>query len=373
MVKLVKKIVSIITVVLVTSSIGLTSLPSYEVKADTTIPINESGAESNNILSSITSEEVKTDETTDYSLTTNVKDGVILHAWCWSFNTIKANLKDIAEAGYSTIQTSPANRCNDSQSGMQIKGEYGAWYWQYQPTDFTIGNYQIGSKEDFKSLCEEAHKYGIKIIVDVLPNHTSGDGYQVSQELINSAGGWDNLYHGNGFNGIKDHGDRAQCTTGQLKGLFDINTENPAFQAYYLKFANDLIDCGADGLRYDAAKHIGLPSDPLDSKTKENGWKNNFWSVATGKEAANGVTLKNADKLFIYGEVIQGSKNIINEYATYMGLCADVYGGVIRTAVYSKNVSVANISSYKYAVDPSKLVTWVESHDNYCTFEDSVG
>ena len=50
----------------------------------------------------------------DYGLCDNIKDGAILHAFCWSFNTIKANMKDIAEAGYTTVQTSPANACNDS-------------------------------------------------------------------------------------------------------------------------------------------------------------------------------------------------------------------------------------------------------------------
>ena len=32
-------------------------------------------------------------------------DDVILHAWCWSFNTIKDNMKDIADAGYRYVQT----------------------------------------------------------------------------------------------------------------------------------------------------------------------------------------------------------------------------------------------------------------------------
>ena len=38
-------------------------------------------------------------------------DDVILHAWSWSFNTIKENMKDISEAGYKYVQTSPAQEC----------------------------------------------------------------------------------------------------------------------------------------------------------------------------------------------------------------------------------------------------------------------
>ena len=45
-----------------------------------------------------------------YGLTESIKDGVILHAWCWSFDTIRENLPKIAEAGYTSVQTSPINQ-----------------------------------------------------------------------------------------------------------------------------------------------------------------------------------------------------------------------------------------------------------------------
>ena len=41
----------------------------------------------------------------EYELSPEISTGTILHAWCWSFNTIKDNLKDIAEAGYTAIQS----------------------------------------------------------------------------------------------------------------------------------------------------------------------------------------------------------------------------------------------------------------------------
>lgn len=44
-------------------------------------------------------------------LCSNVADGAILHAWCWSFKTIEENMDRIAAAGYTAIQTSPANAC----------------------------------------------------------------------------------------------------------------------------------------------------------------------------------------------------------------------------------------------------------------------
>ena len=301
-----------------------------------------------------------------YGLADDIQDGAILHAWCWSFNTIKENMKDIAAAGFTTVQTSPANECKDTYSNMklmgsdEVNGTDGCWWWQYQPTDWKIGNYQLGSRDDFKAMCAEADNYGIKVIVDVIPNHTTPDLPKVSDNLYNAVGGKDNLYHANGFKEITQWGNRYECTTGQMGGLPDVNTENPDFQAYFLKYLNDLIACGADGFRYDTAKHIGVPSDPLDAKST----RNNFWPVVTGEESANGVTLSDKN-VFTYGEVLQGDNVPESEYAKYMRMTASSYGETLRGAVTGNSFDVDSISNWRHA-SPGRLVTWVESHDTYC-------
>ena len=42
---------------------------------------------------------------------------VILHAWSWSLDTIAANMKTIADAGYDFVQTSPVQRCYVGDNG----------------------------------------------------------------------------------------------------------------------------------------------------------------------------------------------------------------------------------------------------------------
>ena len=64
-----------------------------------------------------------------YGLTEEISDGAILHAWCWSFDTIKENLPKIAEAGFTSVQTSPINQCKvGDNGGMQLMGN-GKWYY----------------------------------------------------------------------------------------------------------------------------------------------------------------------------------------------------------------------------------------------------
>lgn len=298
---------------------------------------------------------------------TTTNDATILHAWCWSFNTIRENMKDIADAGYTYVQTSPANTCFVGENGgMQIFGD-GKWYYHYQPIAWRIGNYQLGNRDEFKAMCDEAKKYGVKILVDVLPNHTAFDTTAVLPEFIEAVGGRDNLYHANGFNEIQDYNDRYQCTTGAMGGLPDVNTENPDFQYYFMTYINDLIACGASGFRYDTAKHIGLPSDPLDAKSKQN----DFWDVAMGRKPIKGITLANKDNLFIYGEVLQDKNVKEKEYAEYFGMCASNYGHSIRQIISNRKTTAKEVSNYQHSVTPEKLTTWVESHDTYCNANES--
>ena len=154
------------------------------------------------------------------------EDAPILHAWSWSFNTIADNMKKIADSGYKYVQCSPVNTCYVGEDGgMALFSEEGdsirgKWYYYYQPTDWKIGNYMLGNRDQFKAMCDSAYKYHVKVIVDVLPNHTAIDHHAVLPGLDNAVGGHDNLYHANGFKPI----------TGEMGGLPDVNTENPDFQ-----------------------------------------------------------------------------------------------------------------------------------------------
>lgn len=286
----------------------------------------------------------------------SIRNGSILHTFAWSFKTIEESMADIAYAGYTAIQTSPINECVvGGEGGMQLFGE-GKWYYHYQPTDWTIGNYQLGTKEEFTSMCKKAHEYGIKVIVDVVPNHTTSDESQVSADFINAVGGADKLYHANGHTEISDYSDRFQSTTGQMSGLPSVNTENPAFQDYFIAFLNECLACGADGFRYDTAKHIGLPDDPKDANSENN----NFWERVI-------TEINNASDVFNYGEVLQDGGERINDYqAAIGGTTASAYGGRIRASVKAANLNASDISNLMITYEDPTAVTWVESHDNYC-------
>lgn len=317
---------------------------------------SNSSLQTDSSVSESTSETVSSDsstendaETEDLSYQINddgsisMSYGAILHAWCWSFNTITENLQSIKDAGYTSIQTSPINECKEGENGgMELYGS-GKWYYHYQPTDYKIGNYQLGTLDEFKKMCSEADKLGLKIIVDVPMNHVSSDLSVVSENIFNLC---DEPFHNRGE--IATYSSRKQVTQGDLLGLKDLNTGAPEVQQYILNYLKSVVEAGGSGFRFDAAKHIELSDD--DEK-----FASDFWNVI----------LENGCE-FQYGEILQDETCRIADYAKLMSVTASTYGERVRLAA-SGNVSLANIEAYAAADTPqNRMVTWVESHDNYC-------
>lgn len=270
----------------------------------------------------------------------SMKDGTVLHAWCWSFNSIKENMAAIKEAGYTSVQTSPINAVVVGNGGDKKFTEQ--WYYHYQPTAYTIGNYQLGTEAEFIEMNRVAEQYGIKIIVDAVLNHTTSDYNAISSE-VKSIPKWT---HGN--TKIENWGSRWDVTQNSLLQLWEWNTQNPEVQQYLLKFLKNAVADGADGFRYDAAKHIELPGEYPSE------FGSNFWNV-----------ILNNGSEFQYGEVLQDNISRDADYANLMSITASQYGHSIRDMLRNRNANAGNLGNYQAGVDPSKLVLWVESHDTY--------
>ena len=271
----------------------------------------------------------------NYGLAKNIQDGNILHCFDWKYNDIKAELKSIAEAGFTSVQTSPAQ-----------PGGSGAWYWLYQPYGFYVGNNPLGSKGDLQSLCQEADKYGIKVIVDVVANHLNGDTNRVQDDLKDSQY-WHNL------GGVSSWADRYQVTHGEI-GMRDLNSEHNYVQQVVAKYMKELEGIGVDGIRWDAAKHISLPSEGC-----------NFWKAVTENNS-----------MWHYGEILVGpadgggTEGLMKEYTDYMSVTDSVYGGDVRNAFAGGNVPGSNGNWVNRGIAPNKLVLWGESHDTWSNGKD---
>lgn len=120
-------------------------------------------------------------ERQERALPYETQGGIIFHAWNMSFNEIITQLPYIAEAGFNTIQTSPIGASmfqnpyydgDGNPTSEQTRSYVGTWWFLYQPRAFEIGN-MLGTEAEFRALTAAAEEYGIRIIVDAIPNHTT--------------------------------------------------------------------------------------------------------------------------------------------------------------------------------------------------------
>lgn len=261
-----------------------------------------------------------------YGLKDNIQDGVILHCFDWTLADIQAEIPNIAKAGFTAVQTSPVH---------ERAGKGSVWYDVYRPYDFKIGN-GLGSEADLKALCAEAHKYGVKVIVDVVANHT--DHPNVAERLKDES-----LYHDR-F-GVGNWHDRHQVTFGMI-GMWDLDTNNPTVQAIIKQYIQDLKACGVDGVRWDAIKHIGLPSEG-----------DSFMQNVVDQEMYN------------YGEILDstgGDDNVLfPEYQTYMSITDNGYGNGFANSFAGGSINGSEGNFNQRNAKTEKLVYWGESHDTY--------
>ena len=284
-----------------------------------------------------------------------VEGGSILHCFDWSYDEIREALPAIKAAGYVAVQTSPVQQPKDYNEAWTDGNQ---WWKLYQPLGFSVadGDTWLGTKQDLIDLCDAAEAADIYVIVDVVANHlankTGGGGWaQVNEEIDPEL--YAPQYFHTSTDGVNDSS-RAAMTQNQM-GMPDLNTGNKFVQQKVLGFLKECVDCGVDGFRFDAAKHIELPGDP--------GCGSDFWPYVL-----NGIRdYAGADKLFIYGESLSGGKNEtwVQEYTTYMALTDSDLGGRMRNAVSSVNAGMLGDGTYVRCDAARGNVIWVESHDTY--------
>ena len=159
-------------------------------------------------------------------------------------------------------------------------------YHGYDVVDFYTVETDYGSNEDFKRLMDEAHKRGIRIVIDLVINHTS-----TQSEWFKAADAGDPNYRDWYIWAEKDPGYLgpwgAQAWHAGKSGYYyamfwsqmpDLNLNNPTVTdevnkiiSYWLK------DMGADGFRLDAVKHYIEQGRSQQNTPATHAWLKNFY------------------------------------------------------------------------------------------------
>lgn len=269
----------------------------------------------------------------DYGIPAGIQEGNILHCFNWPAKDVEAALPQIAAAGFGSVQLSPCQR-PDAKVGY-------AWHDLYRPYDLAFKSSSWTSEADLRSLCAKAKEYGIKVIVDVVANHVD-----------KTAGYHDTWWDSSGrvrWEGGINYGNRYSITHGQLGDYGDVNSELAEVAARGKAYVEQLKAMGVSGCRWDAAKHIGLPSEGCQ-----------FWAQVTSVAG-----------MYHYGEILDSpgpDASIIKEYGKYMAVTDNEYCNYAAR----QNGGIPGGHGGSWAVNHGlgdKVVYWAESHDTYSNDE----
>jgi len=242
----------------------------------------------------------------------------------------------------------------------------GAGYHGYWGVDFLNVDPHLGTKADLIAFSECAKKLGLKLILDVVTNHT-GDVIKYNDKVAYIPADSTNAKNPQWLNDLSNFhnvGDMSNCwgdgsctQLGDFYGLDDTATEKPVvYNGWAQVYGQWIKDYGFVGFRVDTARHVD-----------DNFFKN--WSPQINAQAAS-VGINN---FTTFGEVWDVNPINLMNYVRRNKLQTVLDFPFQRTSTefasgYSDASTVANLFSYddlytSATSSASNLVTFLGNHD----------
>lgn len=214
------------------------------------------------------------------------KEAVVYQVWPRSFQDsdgdgvgdlpgLTSRLPYLAKLGVNVIWLSPMFASPNDDMGYDI-------------SDYREIMTEFGTMADFDQMLETAHSLGIKILLDIVVNHTSDEHEWFKQSRSSRENPFRDYYIWRDSSGVDEEGNPLppnnwysefggpawvydETTNQWYMHIFskkqpDLNWENPAVREEIYSMINWWLDKGVDGFRLDAiniiSKPEGLPDDP---------------------------------------------------------------------------------------------------------------
>ena len=151
-----------------------------------------------------------------------------------NFNGITAKLDELKNLGVDILWIMPINPIGEKLR----KGSLGS---PYAVRDYFGINAEYGSTNDFQRLVTEAHNHGLKVILDVVANHTA----------------WDNVMMAHPEFYKQDATGKVIPPVAEWTDVAGLNYANPQLRDYMIKMLKYWVEVfGVDGFRCDVAHMV---------------------------------------------------------------------------------------------------------------------
>jgi alpha-amylase len=233
-------------------------------------------------------------------------------------------------------------------------------YHGYDVTDYYAVNPDYGTMADFKNLLAEAHKRDIRVIIDLVLNHTSSQHpwFQNANSGPNSK--YRDYYV---WSETNKSGTWYAGKTGYYFGLFcecmpDLNYKNPQVTTEMEKVTDFwLKDIGVDGFRVDAAKHLIEDGTKVENTPATHAWLKGFYSEY---KTVN-------PQAYTVGEVFGAGSSVIKSYTGNQLdhiFSFEMSSGFVNSAKGNSNSGIN--SAFKFALQDMpdfNFATFLTNHD----------
>jgi len=260
------------------------------------------------------------------------------------FNGITQKLDYIQKLGANAIWLMPIHP-SPSYHGYDVLNYYGV-------------NLEYGTMDDFKSLLDEAHKRDIRIIIDLVLNHTSNQ-----HPFFVNANSDPNSTYRDWYVWSDNPGDHwYQGNGGYYFGLFcdcmpDLNYRNPEVTKQMLNVTKYwLEDIGVDGFRVDAAKHLIEEGNKIENTEATHEWLKDFYTFYK-KSNPNAYTV---------GEVYGAGAFIGTTYTEQLDQIFnfELASGILNSVSGESNTGIT--SAWKFTlkdISNGEYATFLTNHD----------
>ncbi|XP_029173184.1 alpha-amylase 4N-like [Nylanderia fulva] len=226
------------------------------------------------------------------------RDGMV-HLFEWKWPDIATECENfLSRRGFGGVQVSPI------QENVIIDNR--PWWERYQPISYKWST-RSGTPDQFKDMVRRCNKAGVRIYVDVVFNHMTGDHKDAKGTGNSTANTYDFSYQAVPYSrydfhtpcAIDNYQDATNVRNCELVGLHDLDQSKEYVRQKIVTFLNKAIDVGVAGFRVDAAKHM---------------WPNDLKEIYSRLKNLNSEYFDANARPYIFQEVIDYGGEAISKY-----------------------------------------------------------
>lgn len=280
------------------------------------------------------------DSSNNGTLNLEYRPGELKYTQGGDWKGLTEKLDYIKNLGMTAIWISPP-----SENELLSRDGSESGYHGYFTHDYNSADPHFGTKQELVNLVNTAHEKGLKVILDVVPNHSAdyfaGTSTTYSSADYQPAAPFNNPDWYHHYGDITDWNNEFQVLNYDLGGLDDLNQDNPdARQAIKDAYKDWITLTGADGIRVDAARSI--PKDFLKEFEE-------YVGVPT------------------FGEIFVGDVDYVSAFSEYQWGVLDFPLFFQAREVFAHDASFETVKAifdqdYKYE-NVNHLITFIDNHD----------